>query len=351
MTRTSARPDWMAGWTSLLDFSPPEPLPGLRTAETVTAELRQLHQRGELDLPLPGSGQTAARWASLARLGRRDLCLARVAEGHTDAVAILAEAGRAPVPTALYGVWASRSGGTGATVRSQDQKWYLDGDIRFCSGAGYLDRALVAAMPVDREGSLLLEVDLTDPRVQPDLDSWPALGMDASASLVVTFHDLAMSERTMVGPVGFYTGRCGFSLGGAGVAAVWLGGAAGALDAALTAVTPGPGVDPHRLAHLGALHAQLASTDALLAAAAEIIDSAPAGDHDLLVATCRSSAEKTAREVVDVIPRIVGPGPLCSDRRLAQHLADLQVYIRQHHAEADLAALGSAFLASRVQPS
>ena len=64
MTRTSARPDWMAGWASLLDFSPPEPLPGLRTAETVTAELRQLHQRGELDLPLPGSGQTAARWAT-----------------------------------------------------------------------------------------------------------------------------------------------------------------------------------------------------------------------------------------------------------------------------------------------
>ena len=76
-----------------------------RTAETVTAELRELHQRGELDLPLPGNGQTDARWAALARLGRRDLCLARLAEGHADAVAILAEAGRAPKqrPCTAYG--------------------------------------------------------------------------------------------------------------------------------------------------------------------------------------------------------------------------------------------------------
>ena len=351
MTRTYSRPTSLERRTSLLGLAPADPWRGFRTAETVSAELRQLQQRGELDLPLPGSGQTAARWAMLAWLGRQDLCLARLAEGHADAVAILAEAGRAPVPSALYGVWASRSRGTGATVHSQDRKWHLGGTVGFCSGAGYLDRALVAAMAVDGKSSLLLEVDLTDPRVEPDRDSWPALGMDASASLAVTFHDLVLSEAAIVGPVGFYTGRCGFCLGGAGVAAVWLGGAAGAVDGALSAITPGPGVDPHRLAHLGAVHAQLASTDALLASAAEAIDAAPAGDHDLLVATCRSSAERTAREVIDVIPRIVGPGPLCWDRHLAQHLSDLQVYIRQHHAEADLAALGSAFLAGRARPS
>ena len=63
--------------------------------------------------------------------------------------------------------------------------------------------------------------------------------MDASASLAVTFHDLVLAEAAIVGPVGFYTGRCGFRLGGAGVAAVWLGGAAGAVDGALSAMTPG----------------------------------------------------------------------------------------------------------------
>ena len=126
MTRTYSRLSWLERRTSLLGLAPPDPLRGLRTAETVSAELRQLQQRGELDLPLPGNGQTAARWATLAWLGRQDLCLARLAEGHADAVAILAEAGRAPVPRALYGVWASRSRGTGATsptVRTGNGTW------------------------------------------------------------------------------------------------------------------------------------------------------------------------------------------------------------------------------------
>ena len=351
MTRPLTGPAWREGCLNLLDPAPPGPLSGPRTAETVSAELRTMHQRGDLDLPLPGGGETAVRWAMLARLGRRDLCLARLAEGHADAVAILAEAGRAPVPGATYGVWASRSRGTGARIQSRHGKWRVSGRVRFCSGAGYLDRALVAAMSADGQGPLLVDVDLANPRIELDLDSWPALGMDASASLDVSFHDLVLAERSIVGPIGFYTGRCGFAFGGAGVAAVWLGGAAGGLDAAVAALRPGPIDDHHRLAQLGALHTQLAGTDALLVSAAETIDREPTADYSLLVATCRSAAEKASREVLDVVPRIVGPGPLCWDRRLAQHLADLQVYIRQHHAEADLAALGSAFLAYRDQIS
>ena len=303
----SSRPN---GPASLLEVVPPEPLPGPRSAENVSEELRQLQRRGELDLALPGGGQTAARWAVLAHLGRRDLCLARLAEGHADATAILVEAGRAPRPAALYGVWASRSSGTGASVRRQSAEYHLSGTVRFCSGAGYLDRALVTAGFADSEGSLLLDVDLKDPHVQPKPDSWPAIGMDASCSLEVAFDDLVVPEEAAVGPDGFYTRRCGFALGGAGVAAVWLGGAVGALDLVLAVWSSGRSPDPHGLAHLGALHTQIASTDALLVLAAEVIDSEPAGDHELLVATCRSAAEKTARDVIDLVPRLVARPPL-----------------------------------------
>jgi alkylation response protein AidB-like acyl-CoA dehydrogenase len=331
----------------VLDSPPTQPPPWPRTAETVSRELRELQERGELDLPLPGRGDTLARWRSLARYGRRDLCLARLAEGHVDAAAILGEAGRRPVAGALYGVWASRSGGTGASVYHQNGKWRLCGMVRFCSGAGHIDRALVTARAPDNDQSWLIDVDLVRPEVEPRSDSWPALGMDASASLDVAFHDVTVSEGSVVGPPGFYTNRCGFALGGAGVAAVWLGGAAGALDVALAAWADGHGRDPHRLALLGALHTQLTSTEALLTLAAQSIDAAPGANHELLVAICRSAAEKTAREVIDVVPRMVGPGPLCWDPRLAQKLADLQVYIRQHHGEADLAALGLEFLDQR----
>jgi len=81
--------------------------------------------------------------------------------------AILAEAGRLPVPAVLYGVWAARSGGSGALLRRRHGGLLLGGCVRFCSGAGLVDRALVVASPpVDGPGDpLLVEVALADARV------------------------------------------------------------------------------------------------------------------------------------------------------------------------------------------
>ena len=45
-------------------------------------------------LPKPGSGGTPARFAALADWATRDLSLARLVEGHVDALAILEEAGK-----------------------------------------------------------------------------------------------------------------------------------------------------------------------------------------------------------------------------------------------------------------
>ena len=45
-------------------------------------------------------------------------------------------------------------------------------------------------------------------------------------------------------------------------------------------------------------------------------------------------------EVIARVGNALGPGPLALDREHAQRVADLQVFVRQHHAERDLAALG-----------
>ncbi|WP_439380138.1 acyl-CoA dehydrogenase family protein [Amycolatopsis lexingtonensis] len=306
--------------TRLLTETPPKPLPYPRTTASIGAELRSLHAAGDLDLPLPGASGTAARWAALAVFGRRDLALARLAEGHADAVAILAEAGRSPVPGALYGVWAAKSGGTGAL-----EDGVLTGTVRFCSGLSLLDRALVAA------GDRLVEVDLTEPGVRRHPDAWQAVGMDASDSGDVVFDRV---RADLVGPPGWYVARPGFALGGAGVAAVWLGGAAGVFDGVLAYLRERGGTDEHQLAHVGAIHTALTAADAVLARAAE-------GPVDpLLAGTCRAIAERTAVEVLERALKVTGPTPACRDRRFAQRVADLPVYVRQHHAERDLAALG-----------
>jgi alkylation response protein AidB-like acyl-CoA dehydrogenase len=332
--------------TALLSLCVPSPLPGPRTTSALGAELRRLVGSGALDLPLPGGGRTPRRWAALAALGRCDLVLGRLAEGHVDATAILAEAGLKPERGALYGVWAARSGGTGARIVRTTDGVRLAGTVRYCSGANLLDRALVAATPPEDEAGpgWLVDVDLTDARLHRDQDSWQAIGMDASDSIDVRFAEVPISPDRVIGKPGWYVSRRGFHLGGAGVAAVWLGGAAGVLDSVLTILRDAPAVDEHQLAHLGALHAGLSGADALLAATARELDLDPLLDPTVPGATAKSTVERVARDVLDTVPRITGPTPLCRDREFAQRLADLQVYVRQHHGEKALAALGRAVL-------
>ncbi|WP_326837469.1 acyl-CoA dehydrogenase family protein [Amycolatopsis rhabdoformis] len=324
----------MIAWESrpphrLLESVAPKPLPLPRSVASIGAELRTLHGAGALDLP----ADLAGRWAALAAFGRTDLTLARLAEGHTDAVAILREAGRAAVPGALYGVWAAKSGGTGATLDGGR----LGGTIRFCSGLSLLDRALVVA------GDRLLELDLADAGVRRRPDAWQAVGMDASDSGDVDFAAIPVPVEALIGPPGWYVERPGFALGGAGVAAVWLGGAAGVVDDVLAYLRAGHG-DEHQLAHLGAMHTALRSAEALLFTASATIAAAPDPWH--VASTCRAAAEHAVGEILEHAPRLTGASPLGRDRRFAQRLADLGVYVRQHHAERDLAALGRQVLDS-----
>lgn len=301
--------------------------------------LTKLAADGATDLPLPGRGDTWRRWSALRDWGRQDLVLARLAEGHTDALAILADAGRTPVRDALYGVWAARSG---PGLRLRDGQ--LTGTLRFCSGAHDLDRALVIA---DGDGGpQLLDVGVRGPGAQPVAGSWQPLGMAASDSADVRFGDLPVDEHSLVGAPGFYTGRPGFWHGGAGVAAVWLGGAVGVIDDVHCRLRE-HGADVHAYAHLGALHVAVEGTEALLHRTAAAIDAHPDAGHQRAVGTVRASAEQTARTVLDVAPGLLGATGLCRDQRVAQRMADLGVYVRQHHGERDLAAIGEQLLAER----
>ncbi|HEY4003786.1 MAG TPA: acyl-CoA dehydrogenase family protein [Pseudonocardia sp.] len=345
MTRSMLIPDGgidraRPALTSLLSAAPPETGPSSPLAEPGRL-LVELDRRGELAMPLPGEGATAVRWAALAGWGRRDLPLARLIEGHTDAVSIVAQAGRTPRGGALYGVWAARSGGTGAHLVGTGDAAVLSGTVRFCSGAGTLGRALVVAL--GPSGSRIVDLPLDAEGIRRVPESWHAVGMAASDSIDVEFHGVpAPPERWLGGP-GFYTDRPGFWWGGGGVASVWLGGAAGVLDE-VHAVLRDTDPDPHQRAQLGELHAALAAADALLVRTAALIDAEPGLAHRTPVCTARAAVERCCRTVLDVTPRLVGVCGLSRRDGLERRLADLGVYLRQHHGERDLADLGAAIL-------
>lgn len=300
---------------------------------------------GDLDLPLPGHGRTRERWNALAAWGSSDLVLARLAEGHVDAVAILAEAGHPPVEERLLGVWASASEGTGLKALPDDDGWLLHGALRFASGARVLDTALVTADSPD--GRLLLPIDLADDAVRPEPATWWAVGMDDSDSLDVSVDGARVDVDDAVGPPGFYAGRPGLHIGGMGVAAVWWGGARGVVRAVTAALATREPTE-HQLAHLGACASAITRGDAVLDRGATAVDADPTGDHAVRALHVRHEIEQVVDEVLRRAGRITGAGPLCRDAAYARRVADLTVYVRQQHAEADLARLGRATLEGRT---
>lgn len=304
--------------------------------------------------PLPGSGRTLVRWSLLAGLAVDDLVVARLVEAHADAIAIMAEieGGRAPVPAGgRWGVWAAEGPGSGLTATALGDGWRLDGVKPWCSGATLLTHALVTAAPVrsgtDVEPALaagerrLFAVDLDDPGLRTGPDEWASTGMRRCDTRSVEFDGV---RGRAVGAAGEYLRRPGFWIGGIGVAACWYGGAVAVAEPLRRRVARGG--DPHAAAHLGGVDVALGASRDALRAAAVAVDAEPGADHGRLARRVRATVAGAAAEVMTRVGRALGPAPLASDRRHASQVADLEVYIRQEHAERDLAALGAAVAAA-----
>ncbi|WP_373306871.1 acyl-CoA dehydrogenase family protein [Streptomyces longisporoflavus] len=332
----------------------PEPSPDvpdvpdhLRTPQRRTAHLfAEFVERQAPGVPLPGR-MTARRFAVLTALGRQDLSLARLAEGHLDAAAILHELNEPP-PAAgeRWGVWAARPPGPGVHATAAGEEWMISGVKPYCSGARSCTHALVTADAED--GYRLFAVPLEHPGVRPVEGTWPAIGMAGSDSLDMSFTDV---PARAVGGVEGYLNRPGFQHGGIGVAACWLGGAH-AVAAPLYQRAEAGRLNEHAAAHLGAVDMLLHTADTVVREAGEDIDADPLDEREqarVRTLRVRCLVEKVCAEVMDHVGRATGAGPLCQDERHARAVADLTVYVRQHHAEAAQADLGRQATAARTQ--
>lgn len=309
-------------------------------------------------VPLPGGRRTAHRWQLLAAFTEGDVTAGRVIEAHTDAVAILAEAATDPAadwdpdalttlaidPVGPWGVFAAEGREGRVTATRTPDGWRLSGVKPWCSLADRLPAALVTAFTApDRRR--LFAVDLRHPGVAVVPDTWRARGLTDVPSGPVEFDEV---PAVPVGDDGWYLRRPGFAWGGIGVAACWFGGAVGLARSLRTAALDRPDkpADQVALMHLGAVDATLTAARATLLQAAAAVDTtdwtAPAAGEAAARWALRVRAV-VAAAVEDVLTRAghaLGPAPLAQDERHARRVADLQLYVRQHHAERDLVALG-----------
>jgi alkylation response protein AidB-like acyl-CoA dehydrogenase len=299
--------------------------------------MSQLRSTLSQEMPLPGRGQTATRHELLMEVGRRDLSLARLAEAHWDAVAILADAGREPEPNVVYGVWASEIPGSGVEISPTGDGFRVNGTKMFSSGATLVDRALVT---VAKPEPLLVDVDLraNTETIHFDESGWKTQAFSETHTATVAFREARVSAGNIIGDPGFYLDRPGFWHGACGPAACWAGGAAGLVDFANKQKRD----DPHTTAHLAAMRALAWALRTFLVTAGQEIDRDPEhrGRAQIRALTVRHLVEQACSEILMRFARAYGPYPLAMNEDVAKRRQELDLYLRQSHAERDLEALG-----------
>jgi alkylation response protein AidB-like acyl-CoA dehydrogenase len=278
-------------------------------------------------------------WEALATLAASDLALARALEPHLDATSILTQAGMATAVAAWsdgsWGVFAAEGGDDPLQALEQDTGWRLTGTKPWCSLAGRLDYALITAH-LAGDGRALFAVDLRDTGVEVATGEWHARGLAEIVSSSIRLSDVS---GIPVGGAGWYLERPGFEIGGIGVAACWFGGAV-ALARSLFASDGASGSALNAM-HLGAVHISIESARLTLADAADrIAGGVDAVQGKLLAKRVRGTVARTVEEVLWRSAHALGPGPLAQDGAHAKRVADLELYVRQHHAERDDESLG-----------
>jgi alkylation response protein AidB-like acyl-CoA dehydrogenase len=306
--------------------------------------LRALAQSQANSLPLPASGDTWARFTALSEWAAEDLSLGRLAEGHFDALAILAEAKMpAPPPGINYGVWAARSSSACVEARQESDGWRLSGMRQFCSGYGVIDRALVTAEAPD--GYRLFDISLVDQVASVEPNSWPSVGMADSQSHTVEFGGPPLTPDNAVGGPGFYLERPGFWFGGAGVAACWYGGAVGLLQNLVEGL--GATASDLVLVSVGQAVSRVVAMRHILKGVAREIDDDPfdaAGGAQRRTMVARDAVREGALAVLDLVATAGGARPLCHNRDQGQRAADLFVFLAQHHGPQDALTIGTLAL-------
>jgi alkylation response protein AidB-like acyl-CoA dehydrogenase len=327
----AARKDTTGAWTGhLIDRA-------AAAGEDIPEALELTRTYGPM-LPLPGSGESDHRLAVLSALGQANMTVARVFEAHTDAIAILAEAGLSDDTTSagVYGVFAAE--GPVEPLRAEPLEggqFCLSGVKPWCSLGSRLDAAFITAHVSG--GRQLFRVDLHDPSVTVERTSgWVARGLRTVTSTSLQFD---ATPAQPIGGIDWYLTRPGFSWGGIGVAACWYGGALG-LQRSLMDALKSP--DPLGALALGKTDALLFASEAVLSQAAAKIDEGQATGlaGKLLALRTRAVVADAVEQTLREAAHALGPAPLAFDEVHARRVADLTIYVRQHHGERDLAALG-----------
>jgi len=308
------------------------------------------------------AGVTRELVVLLRHLGRGNLAVGRVYEGHVNALQLIQTFGTKEQIEAyandarhhkIFGVWNAEAADGVKIVPIGDGKYRLEGSKTFASGSGYVERPFVNGVLPDG-GWQMCVVPMDEVFTVSDPSWWQPSGMRASASYKVDFSGVELDSLALIGKPGDYYRQPWLTGGVIRFAAVQLGGAEALFNATRQYLHDLERVnDPHQEARVGKMAIAIESGNLWLLGAAELVDKyAPifggypdvANDRaNMIVAYAnmvRTAIEQICIDVIQLSERSVGTRGLLPPLPMERIIRDLTLYLRQPAFDAALGNVG-----------
>lgn len=270
---------------------------------------------------------------ALRKVGRGDLSIGRLYEGHVNAMSLFDWYGSPDQLEwltqvldrgAWFGVWATEPAPgvrlAGNTALS------LIGDKMFASGAGGLDYALITAAGEDTARRLVI-VPAND-KARTDLSGWRVRGMRASVSGRYSLDNVAVEPLMLLGEPGDYDRDPRFTAGAWRFCAAQLGGIEALVSEIRTAMRDSAREDPLQRARFADAVVAVRTAGFWVDAAAQRFAS---GDADAVAVArlTRGVVENAGFTVMEAAARILGTRSAFDGERADKIIRDLSLYLRQ----------------------
>jgi alkylation response protein AidB-like acyl-CoA dehydrogenase len=312
-------------------------------------DIKALRDAGYLIAPLPapagghdwGLASETARPLSdfLRALGRANLSVARLYEGHVNAVKLIWLYGtrrqqsdlfeKVRCGSAFLGVWGA-DGPEPVTILDEDHedRTRLSGCKRFASGLGLVSNAIVTARW--KEGSQLLVLGVDDP-ARMDPSTWRTAGMRATHSGSFDFNGMILDETSFIGSPNDYQREPHFEGGVWRYAAAHVGGMEALAETVRNAISErGQEDDPHQLERLARLAMLCEAGRRFVESAASGAEAKGAGEDTVaVVLLAREFVERSALEVMQIADRSLGTAAFLDGHPADRIRRDLGFFLRQ----------------------
>jgi alkylation response protein AidB-like acyl-CoA dehydrogenase len=285
---------------------------------------------------------------ALRGVGRADLSLGRIFEGHVNAVRLIDGYGDAAqkhrlaedlAAKRLFGVWATEPP-PGVRVIPAGETLVLAGAKSFATGCLGLERAIITVQ-ADGEKRLLV-VPITPQRA--DVGGWKTRGMRATGSGLYDFTGVVVSQDMWLGQAGDYEREPRFTGGAWRFTAVQLGAVERLVMLLREHLRQGGGhADPVQRRAF-ALAVAAARTAGLWVRQAAAMTEQGRPEAVGLTLMTRGVVEQAGLKVMEIAARAIGTRSFFADQEVDRITRDLGLYLRQAQPDQAVDRAAAAWL-------